>query len=498
VGTALFLRNCRLHGIPGADSLLLRDGLIAAVGAEATLSREASESKADDLDLGGRLVLPAFIDAHIHLLSSAARFVSVDCGPGAVDSIEAIGLAIGRRASALAKGAWVRAAGYDEVSLREGRHPTRRDLDAAAPEHPVRLTHRGGHAVVLNSLALKLAGIDGSTPEPPGSYMERDLETGEPTGLLVEMNEVVERALPPLSPVDLRAAIREVSDRLLAAGVTFVADATHSNGPGEWRLLAGLQDRAELRQGVSMLEGLDHLGSLPVAEGRLSRGPVKVMPKELEHEFQPSVGDMAAILRRIEGAGRRAAVHMVTRAGLDTVLAAFEALGHPAGGHRLEHCGICSPEQARRVAALGLTVVTQPGFLYENGDLMLKRLTAADLPDLYPLRRLLDAGVPVAGSSDAPAAAPQPLEGIRAAVERRSRTGADVGADQAVDIEEAVALFTSGAARVLGVERERGALAPGMVADVVVLNTDVLGDGTSWDDLEVAMTVQAGEVAFSR
>jgi predicted amidohydrolase YtcJ len=298
--------------------------------------------------------------------------------------------------------------------------------------------------------------------------------------------------------VDLRAAIREVSDRLLAAGVTFVADATHSNGPGEWRLLAGLQDRAELRQGVSMLEGLDHLGSLPVAEGRLSRGPVKVMPKELEHEFQPSVGDMAAILRRIEGAGRRAAVHMVTRAGLDTVLAAFEALGHPAGGHRLEHCGICSPEQARRVAALGLTVVTQPGFLYENGDLMLKRLTAADLPDLYPLRRLLDAGVPVAGSSDAPAAAPQPLEGIRAAVERRSRTGADMGADQAVDIEEAVALFTSGAARVLGVERERGALAPGMVADVVVLNTDVLGDGTSWDDLEVAMTVQAGEVAFSR
>jgi predicted amidohydrolase YtcJ len=191
-------------------------------------------------------------------------------------------------------------------------------------------------------------------------------------------------------------------------------------------------------------------------------------------------------------------VHVVTRGGLEAVLAAFEALGRPAPGHRLEHCGICSPEQTRRIAALGLKVVTQPGFLYENGDLLLKRLAPDDLSNLYPVRRLLAAGVRVAGSSDAPAASPRPLEGIRAAVERRSRAGREMGADQALGVEDAVALFTGDAARVLALERERGALAPGLAGDIVVLNTDELGPGQSWDDLQVDMTVMAGEVVWRR
>jgi predicted amidohydrolase YtcJ len=496
VGAALFLRHCRLYGVPDADALLLRDGVIDAVGAEAALSRGASACKADDIDVGGRLVLPAFIDAHIHLLSYAARLVSVDCGPDAVDSIADIRAAISLRAASLPEGAWVRAAGYDEVALREKRHPTRQELDAAAPHHPVRLAHRGGHAVVLNSLAMRLVGIDGSTPEPPGGFMERDLDTGEPTGLLIEMNELVERAAPPLEAEALRAAVREASHRLLAAGVTFVEDATHKNGPDEWRLLTALQAGGDLMQGVSVMEGVEALGGLPVSEGRLRRGPVKVMPKELEHEFHPPPAELAAVLKRIEEAGRCAAVHVVTRGGLEAVLAAFEALDRPAPGHRLEHCGDCSPDQAERIAALGLSVVTQPGFLYENGDWLLQRLAPEDLPDLYPVRRLLAAGVRVAGSSDAPAASPRPLEGIRGAVERRSRTGAEIGRAEVLGIEDAVALFTSEAARVLGLERERGALGPGLAADAIVLNTDELGSPQSWDDVEVDMTVMAGEVVW--
>ncbi len=407
---------------PAGAAVLLRDGRIDAIGAERDLLPLARGCRAVDLDLRGRTLIPAFIDPHLHLLAYAARLVSVDCAPAAAASIAAIQALIRARAATLPPGAWVRAAGYDELALAERRHPSRRDLDAAAPDHPVRLLHRTGHASVLNSRALTLAGIDGSTPEPPGGYMERDLTTGEPTGLLVEMDELVAASVPPLDAAELRAAVREAGTRLLGYGVTFVEDASPANGQDEWRLIESLLADGSLPVGVSMMEGIGHLGALPETgvAASLRRGPVKVMPRELEHEFHPPQAELVAILRRIDAAGRKAAVHAVSRNGIDIVLGAFEALGPQARGHRIEHCGVCSPRQARRIAALGLTVVTQPGFISMNGDLLRQRVAPADLPDLYPLRRLLEAGVALAGSSDAPVIDPDPIAGLRGAVLRQS------------------------------------------------------------------------------
>ncbi|HXH23426.1 MAG TPA: amidohydrolase family protein, partial [Dehalococcoidia bacterium] len=142
----LFLRNCRVYGRAGADAILIRGGRIASLGQEPDLEREAYSWRAEDIDLRGRPVLPGFIDAHIHLLAYAARLRSVDCS--SATSIAAIQARVRERAARLPPGTWVRAAGYDERALREGRHPTRRELDQAAPGHPVRLDHRSGHATV--------------------------------------------------------------------------------------------------------------------------------------------------------------------------------------------------------------------------------------------------------------------------------------------------------------------------------------------------------------
>ncbi len=393
-------------------------------------------------------------------------------------------------------GAWVRAAGYDELALAERRHPTRRDLDAAAPDHPVRLLHRSGHAVVLNSRALALAGIDGATPEPPGGFMDRDLGDGEPTGLLIEMNELVDASVPALSGADLRAGVTEANRRLLGAGVTCVQDAGAANGLREWQLIRRLVEDGALTISVSMMEGYGHMGEVQESEGPLRRGVVKIMPRELEHDFYPPAPELALMLRRIDADGRRAAVHAVTRAGLEVVLEAFEALGSRASGHRIEHCGVCGPEQAARIARLGLTVVTQPGFLRQSGDLMLRRLPQADLQDLYPLRRLLDAGVRVAGSSDAPVIDPDVLGSLRAAVERRTREGADIGAAQTIAAPEALQLFTTSAAAVLGVESERGRIAPGLAADFAVLNQDPAAPGVDWGSLRVEATIVGGQVVY--
>ncbi|HEY7270980.1 MAG TPA: amidohydrolase family protein, partial [Dehalococcoidia bacterium] len=364
--------------------------------------------------------------------------------------------------------------------------------------NPVRLLHRSGHACVLNSAALALAGIDGSTPEPLGAAIERDLTTGEPNGVLLNMNEAVDRVVPPLSEGELEAAVREAGRRLLGYGVTFVQDATHTNGLDDWRLMERLLESGAIRLRVSMMECFEALGTLPEcgAGGRLTRGPVKVMPRELEHDFMPDAAELASMLRRVRDVGRTAAVHAVTRRGVRTVLDAFESLGPSAMRHRLEHCGVCGPEEARRIARLGLTVATQPGFLYENGDLMAQRVAAPDVPDLYPLRRLLDDGISMAGSSDAPVALPDPISGMRAAVQRRSRGGEVLAADQAVSAVEALALFTASAAAALGLAGERGRIRPGLSADLAVLSQDPLSPGVDWDALRVGMTIVDGEVDF--
>lgn len=499
---SLFIRNARVLTMdparPRAEAVLVFRGAIVTAGAESEVARAAREAEAEELDLEGRALVPAFIDAHMHFFGYAAKLVSVDCGPGAADSITAILRRIRARAAQLPDGAWVRASGYDELALRERRHPNRFDLDSAAPDHPVRLMHRSGHASVLNSRALAQAGISGETPEPPGGYMERDLETGEPTGLLVEMDEWLDEAVPPLGPAELRAAAAEASGKLMAAGITCLEDAGARNGPEEWRLVEELQAAGVLKQAVAMMEGYEHLGELPEGGGRLRRGSVKVMPRELEHEFHPQAGELANMLESIERAGRKAAVHAVSRRGVTTVLDAFERLGARAAGHRIEHCGVCSPADAARIARLGLTVVTQPGFLRQNGDLILKRLSASDLPDLYPLRRLLDAGVALAGSSDAPVIGPDAIGSMRAAVERRSSSGADMGVRQGIEAGEALALFTSSAARALGLAGERGRISPGLAADFVALDQDPTAPDCDWDRLAVQMTILGGEVTHRR
>jgi predicted amidohydrolase YtcJ len=478
----------------------MHEGRLLAFDDEAERAA-AAQAGVSAIDLpAGRVVLPAFIDCHLHLLGAAARLLAVDCGPDAVFSIEELQDALRRRGAETPSGEWIRAAGYDETYLVERRHPNRRDLDAAAPDHPVLLLHRTGHACVLNSLALRLAGIDGSTPEPPGGYMERDLEAGEPTGFFIEMKDVVEGSLPALPYEDLAGAIDSLDAELLAAGVAFVQDATSTNGPGEWALLERLMREGRLSVGVSMMTSLEGVDSIRQGglRGRLRRAGVKLAPRELEHEVQPGSHELSRSLAKIAGSGRQAAVHAVGRHAVQSTLDAYAAIPSRSPPHRIEHASVCDDDLVRRIRGLGLAVVTQPGFVYWNGDAYLERVADVDLPHLYPLRALLDAGVLVAGSSDAPVSPPDVLTAVRAAVERRSRAGRPVSAHQGVSGREAVEMYTRGAAAVLGLERERGRLASGLAADLVVLSQDPLAHPASLDGTRVEATFIGGVLVYER
>ena len=204
------------------------------------------------VDCGGLTLLPGFNDAHCHLPGLARRLQDLDCSPGALlgvsgaggaslgalrgrasmealrgrASMESLRAVVRGRALGLARGAWVRGFGYDDLGMVEGRHPSRWDLDLAAPEHPVWLEHRSGHAAALNSLALGLAGIGGDTPDPPGGVIERDGATGEPTGALLEMRAFLRRRLGTVrSRGDFDAGMREVGRLLSGYGITSAQDA---------------------------------------------------------------------------------------------------------------------------------------------------------------------------------------------------------------------------------------------------------------------------------
>ncbi len=469
--TELLLYNADVYTMdparPRAEAVALRDGRIVAVDAS------VFGSDAQRIDCYGGVLVPAFIDAHCHLLSYAAGLRSVDCS--GARSIAEVQRAIAERAATTPPDRWVRAFGYEETSLAEGRHPARADLDAAAPVHPVRLIHRSGHASVLNTLALRQLGIAIDSEEPPGASIERDLDSGEPNGVLIEMEDVIDRALPRPAYEELANDVRYASQRLLRAGIVCIQDASHTNGPQEWQLFERLIEDGSLPLDVVLMEGWEHFGTLPehAAAGRLRRGPVKIMLHELGGQLSPGETELTRIVAQVHNAGRQVAIHAV---GEEAVSIAVRAIGEavsrnprPGPRHRIEHCSQLPEGLAAQIAALGIVVVSQPSLVYERGDRYLSLVPQGQVDELYAFRTLSDAGVHLAASSDAPVTAPNPLASAAAAVDRQTASGRTLGSRQTVAPLDALAWWTVGAAYAAALEGEQGSIRPGLRADLALL-----------------------------
>ena len=469
-------------------ALACAGGRIVAVGTLEECTRALPEGHRR-IAAPGAYVLPGFIDAHVHVLAAAAAEAGVDASPRAVADIRELLDVIASATAERAPGAWLRAHGYEETMLAERRHPTRSELDAAAPDHPVRLTHRSGHAEVLNSRALALAGIDESTPEPRGSAFGRSLEDGRLDGLLLDMADRIEAAMPPPDPAAVTVAVGAWGRARLAEGVTTLVDAGPRNGMAEWETLAGLVAGGTLPQRLVVMEGADHLGELPgeAAGGRVRRGEVKVQPHALEGDAV-AVEDLAAVVRRAAAAGRRVAVHAPTVDSVRAALDAFRATGEPRG-HRIEHAPLLPRDLVDAIAEAGVAIAAQPGLLTEVTPRYEQLLTPGERKRLHPWREVIEAGVPLAFSSDAPVSRSGPLAAGAAASSRRPGT---LAPGRALRPLEALAAWTTGAAAVCGLG-DRGRLETGRVADLVVVEGPLEADPAA---CRVVATVVGGEVAY--
>jgi predicted amidohydrolase YtcJ len=515
------------QGAPEVRALLVEDGAVLATGEDA----QAASAGAERLDLEGGFACPAFIDAHNHFMFSVLAELGVDCRTPPMTSVAQIVAAMRRAVVRTPPGEWVRGWGYLEIRLAEGRHPSLAELDRIAPEHPLVIGHGSGHMCVANTPALRAAGITESSPDPPNGLIER--RRGRLTGVLheqaAEMVDVLARnALIAGDPASCLRAARTVAQRYAALGLTTICDpcvpATVEPlyaqlraepdfplelvglGMGAQGMFLPPADRMEDPGG----DGFSIRGVKFFADGgeqcavcmskrtvlvnalrtvrnslrhrtllakRVAAGPSTTLGRDgkvhVGIKFYDD-GDLAQLLGRTVGHGLTAAVHAMGNEAIDQVLGAVEQARRRAPDDavfRMEHAMLAAEPSLPRIADLGIAAVVQPTFVRDFGFPLL--LTGMNRSfRVLAFRDLIDSGVLLAGSSDAPVSDPAVLAAIEAAVTRRTQEGEALDRDQAISVDEALAMYTVNAARVLGLGPAHGTLAAGAPADFVVLSGD--------------------------
>ncbi len=451
--------------------------------------------------------MPGFHDAHMHLLSYASTMLAVDCRPSSISSIEDIERVIGDRASHTPEGEWIRAWGYDDHTLLEGRHPTRRDLDKAAPQHPVCLGHKSGHACVLNTLALERVGIGMSFPEPAGATVERELDSGEPNGLLFDMGDYLEGRIPKIARELSMTSMETASKTLLSHGITSVQDATHLNSASRWDFFSDLRGSVGAMPRVTLMPGFHHLPEfvergLGFGSGGLRQrvGHVKIMVTASSGRQTPCSSELSRMVSECVKAGFPVAVHAVeseiTQSAAQAILNVADSSGIGAP-HRIEHCSECPPASLESVSRSSAMVVTQPSFIYQSGDRYLDTVDKDMLPYLYRVHALADHGVDVAFGSDTPVSDPNPMRGVYSSVTRKTESGSVLGVEERIGLTDALERYTAGSARATGLDREVGRIRPGTLADMVLFEEDITSsDKGGILDMRPVMTALAGEIVW--
>ncbi len=449
-----------------------RAGRIEQVAPAGTLSAGLDEVW---MDGQGHLLLPGLQDHHLHLAALAVALDSLRCGPPQVRTAAELAVRLEEAASAGEPGDWLRGVGYHESVAGElDRHW----LDRVVAHRPVRIQHRSGRLWMLNSagLAKLLEGQALRSTWPAGLLCQG----GEPTGRILDADDWLARRLPRRFP-DLRRA-----SRLLAGyGITGLTDTTPRNGPEEWNFFQAAQASGALLQSVCLMgdRRLDRQSSLP----DLQRGALKI---HLHEHDLPDLDTLTAQMAQSHEADRPVALHCVTLAELVFALGALEIAG-PHPGDRIEHAAIAPPEVLPLLAARGVTVVTQPNFIFERGEAYRRDVPESERPWLYRLRGLMEAGIPLAGSTDAPFGEPNPWAAMQAAVTRCTTAGVGLGEAERLTPEAALALF-------LGRADAPGAgcrqVKPGGVADLILLDRSWKPASADLSQVRVRATFKAGRL----
>ena len=528
----LILFNGRIYtqdpNTPDARAVAIRGNRLLAVGSESEI-RPLARPDTEQIDLNGRLVLPGLVDAHFHYHHWALGLRRLRLA--GAQSLLDLRQQLADRARETPAGVWILGQGWNETRWPAPRFPTRADLDDVSPVHPAILWRNDMHLAVVNSQALREAGITGETPDPPHGVIDRD-GSGRPTGVLRELAiNLVSDVIPPPSDDETVDAMRAAFPLLHRLGLTGVHDFRIMGGKGGapalrayqrlrtagdlalrlWVQLAGERLDEVIALGLRTGFGDDYLRvghvKLFVDGGQGARTAWMLEPYQDTGASGIPLMPMEAIataVRRADRAGLSVAAHAIGDRAVRELITVFQqgarrnAQSSPLRvPHRIEHLQNIRPADVARLGKLDVVASVQP--IHVPDDIpMVEGSVGERARYAYPFRDLLEAGVTLALGSDCPVADPDPLLGIHAAVTRQRRDGCPAGGwypTQRLTVAEAVWGYTLGPAVATGRAGELGSITPGKLADLVVLDRDIFAiQPSSVPETKVVMTVFDGRL----
>jgi predicted amidohydrolase YtcJ len=512
---------------PGAEAVAVHGRRITHVGTNAEV-RALAGPRTRVVDAGGALVLPGFNDAHVHFLSGGFQLSSVDLRDAATP--QEFAERIRRFSEKLPKGRWITGGDWDHERWPDAPLPTKELIDAFTPDRAVFVNRLDGHMALANSYTLKLAGVTRDTPDPPGGTVVRDPKTGEPTGVLKDAAmSYVWKVAPEASFEEKLEAARAATAHAAAHGVTSVQDMSAGDDVGVYQTLL---ERGELKTrvyAVSPLPDWQRLGRVGVrrafgsdmlrigglkgfADGSLGSTTALFFEPYLDAPNTSGLGDGLAegeMQKFVEGADRaglQVFIHAIGDKANDAVLTIFERVGRQNGPRdrrfRVEHAQHLRPQDIARFGRDKVIASMQPYHCIDDGRWAEKRIGRERAKGTYAFRSLLDAGAVLAFGSDWSVAPLDPVMGIYAAATRRTLDGKNPGGwvpEQKVTVEEAVRAYTVGSAYAEFAEGVKGTIAPGKLADLVILDRDIFNIAPAEiEKVKVRMTVMDGRVVYER
>ncbi len=513
------------------DALAVGSGRVLAGGSDADIEPLVGPSTRV-VELRGRSAMPGFNDAHQHLLSIGRAMMQVNLRPDAVATLDELLAAVEAGVAQTPAGGWVIGGGYDHYRLDVKRHPLRQELDRVSPDNPVFIKRTCGHMGVANSRALALAGVDESTPDPPGGHIDKS--GGRLTGLLQERaQELTLSIVPPVSRDALVQALERAGHHMLSRGVTSVMDAAVGGVQGFDDYLAYQQARQQRRLPVrvymAIYGGPSGIMERCIGEGvctgagdeRLKVGPAKIFTDgsaggrtaAMREPYLGSARDRGIFLysddeldelvTRYHGAGYQIATHAIGDAAIDQALAAYERLlaRHPGADrrHRIEHCGYIVPEHIDIMVRHGIFPAPQPVFVYDFGDLYLEVLGEERTGGCYPMRTWMEHGLYPAASSDAPVCGTNVMTNLYSMLTRKTAGGVTLGEDQRLTLPEALSASTYNGAYLSFSESVKGTLLPGQLADITVTSENLFGaDAETILESKIDVTILEGDIVYDR
>lgn len=501
----LVITDCRIFTAddekPFADSMIIENGRIKWIGS----GQERPACGYPVKKLGGKRVIPGFVDAHMHPVMLADMNRQISCLPPNVHSIAEMIERIQDVRKRQEPEQWILGWGYDEGKLSEHRSPDRRDLDKGCSDAPVCIVRTCLHIRCVNSKALELAGIDRDTADPPGGVIDRD-ENGEPTGILREAaRDLIARVMPEKTKEDVVADLLALGRLLASQGITAVCDMGNLQ-PGdyfeEYRKAAerGFAQKTALyymweyfaedesfhfpSEYLKQDQQIRIAGLKLISDGSISGRTawVKEPYPGTEETGMPVCTEelLESAVSFCKKCGCQLSVHAMGGAAVDWVTHRINReekwTANSVPHLRLEH--VTEPDRGaiRLAAENGYGIATQPIFLYSEIESYISNLGMARTQKTYPVKTMLQAGVKLCFSTDAPATAwadpSNPFVSIKAAVTRKAWDGTDCGQKERVDLETAIRLYTKESAEIAGFER-MGQLKEGYAADFIILNQDI-------------------------